>query len=112
MCSWMENRWCSATSSSPRRSTKSCGRPTAARPSFTAWSALEVRPHCPFGVRFDEPQPLVGAARDLRADVRRVYVAQIRRLVDSPRSEEHTSELQSPMYLVCRLLLEKKKTKK
>ena len=25
------------------------------------------------------------------------------------RSEEHTSELQSPLYLVCRLLLEKKK---
>src|SRR6266850_8602394 len=28
-----------------------------------------------------------------------------------PRSEEHTSELQSPCNLVCRLLLEKKKTK-
>src|SRR5437762_10480493 len=28
------------------------------------------------------------------------------------RSEEHTSELQSPMYLVCRLLLEKKKNTK
>src|SRR5258708_28149607 len=28
------------------------------------------------------------------------------------RSEEHTSELQSPDHLVCRLLLEKKKTKK
>src|ERR1017187_10892115 len=28
------------------------------------------------------------------------------------RSEEHTSELQSPMYLVCRLLLEKKKKTK
>src|SRR5437762_5697055 len=28
------------------------------------------------------------------------------------RSEEHTSELQSPMYLVCRLLLEKKKNYK
>src|SRR5574338_1652834 len=27
----------------------------------------------------------------------------------SPRSEEHTSELQSPWHLVCRLLLEKKK---
>src|SRR5438876_8194101 len=26
----------------------------------------------------------------------------------SPRSEEHTSELQSPVHLVCRLLLEKK----
>src|SRR5437762_9066461 len=30
-------------------------------------------------------------------------------LVWDSRSEEHTSELQSPMYLVCRLLLEKKK---
>src|SRR5258707_11586074 len=29
-----------------------------------------------------------------------------------PRSEEHTSELQSRQYLVCRLLLEKKKKKK
>src|SRR2546426_8982537 len=28
----------------------------------------------------------------------------------APRSEEHTSELQSPCNLVCRLLLEKKKT--
>src|SRR5947208_13652124 len=28
-----------------------------------------------------------------------------------PRSEEHTSELQSPDHLVCRLLLEKKKKK-
>src|SRR5437762_13961642 len=30
-------------------------------------------------------------------------------VLQSQRSEEHTSELQSPMYLVCRLLLEKKK---
>src|SRR5256885_10646438 len=30
--------------------------------------------------------------------------------VGQPRSEEHTSELQSPCNLVCRLLLEKKKT--
>src|SRR2546429_5348051 len=30
---------------------------------------------------------------------------------DSNRSEEHTSELQSRLHLVCRLLLEKKKTK-
>src|SRR5438876_7506570 len=29
----------------------------------------------------------------------------------SYRSEEHTSELQSPVHLVCRLLLEKKKNK-
>src|SRR5690348_18163334 len=31
---------------------------------------------------------------------------------DILRSEEHTSELQSPVHLVCRLLLEKKKKKK
>src|SRR3712207_1248875 len=31
-----------------------------------------------------------------------------RSIVDAPRSEEHTSELQSRQYLVCRLLLEKK----
>src|SRR5690348_17731590 len=33
-------------------------------------------------------------------------------LMIEERSEEHTSELQSPVHLVCRLLLEKKKTKK
>src|SRR2546422_7752760 len=31
------------------------------------------------------------------------------RLLQQPRSEEHTSELQSRLHLVCRLLLEKKK---
>src|SRR3712207_7220954 len=31
-------------------------------------------------------------------------------LLEVKRSEEHTSELQSRQYLVCRLLLEKKKT--
>src|SRR5689334_23974924 len=31
--------------------------------------------------------------------------------VETPRSEEHTSELQSQFHLVCRLLLEKKKRK-
>src|SRR3712207_8456479 len=37
-------------------------------------------------------------------------VATDRRVVGDARSEEHTSELQSRQYLVCRLLLEKKKT--
>src|SRR3712207_8516473 len=32
-------------------------------------------------------------------------------LIDVARSEEHTSELQSRQYLVCRLLLEKKKNR-
>src|SRR5205807_8235974 len=34
-----------------------------------------------------------------------------RQWLDAGRSEEHTSELQSPCNLVCRLLLEKKKKK-
>src|SRR3712207_8120120 len=34
----------------------------------------------------------------------------IKTVRDAVRSEEHTSELQSRQYLVCRLLLEKKKT--
>src|SRR6266404_8034542 len=41
------------------------------------------------------------------------YLEPYRDAVDRlPRSEEHTSELQSLAYLVCRLLLEKKKKKK
>src|SRR2546425_9509768 len=44
------------------------------------------------------------------ADGRRFLVAQpLHRLRIRVRSEEHTSELQSLAYLVCRLLLEKKK---
>src|SRR5690348_292553 len=36
---------------------------------------------------------------------------EMRAAMISTRSEEHTSELQSPVHLVCRLLLEKKKKK-
>src|SRR5690348_17367865 len=35
--------------------------------------------------------------------------AELTDLMSHERSEEHTSELQSPVHLVCRLLLEKKK---
>src|SRR3712207_7902759 len=40
-----------------------------------------------------------------------LHPAEQHRSVQRERSEEHTSELQSRQYLVCRLLLEKKKTK-
>src|SRR5437763_13357630 len=49
-----------------------------------------------------------GGARAGRARRKRARAA----APGEARSEEHTSELQSPMYLVCRLLLEKKKKKK
>src|SRR2546425_2959933 len=43
---------------------------------------------------------------------REVHDVDLARLPDAVRSEEHTSELQSLAYLVCRLLLEKKKKTK
>src|SRR5438552_10503176 len=63
----------------------------------------------PYTTLFRSPAP---ARRVLRAAVRRAARGLDRRrlpLRPSPRSEEHTSELQSPDHLVCRLLLEKKK---
>src|SRR5258708_23049613 len=51
---------------------------------------------------------------ELRADIARERVI-IEHALDAgypSRSEEHTSELQSPDHLVCRLLLEKKKLQK
>src|SRR3712207_6949381 len=48
---------------------------------------------------------LVDQRVHLDADPRRAALAGVAGL---PRSEEHTSELQSRQYLVCRLLLEKK----
>src|SRR5437763_11301436 len=47
--------------------------------------------------------------RRLQFSGRNFFVNAADRLEGVIRSEEHTSELQSPMYLVCRLLLEKKK---
>src|SRR5690242_21469923 len=46
------------------------------------------------------------------ATLSRDAVATLRRRIGIVRSEEHTSELQSHVNLVCRLLLEKKKKKK
>src|SRR3712207_7747092 len=55
-----------------------------------------------------------GGFRALRGDARRRRDGPLhhRPRPRPQRSEEHTSELQSRQYLVCRLLLEKKKTKR
>src|SRR5690348_18014571 len=58
--------------------------------------------------------PYTTLFRSLAGGVRGVRLARhaLARLRSAaPRSEEHTSELQSPVHLVCRLLLEKKKIK-
>src|SRR5437763_15379555 len=61
----------------------------------------------------DADQPGALAYHDLTPDgfpIAKVFVRTTLQNGEKHRSEEHTSELQSPMYLVCRLLLEKKKT--
>src|SRR3712207_8841815 len=57
---------------------------------------------------------LIGGRERRARSVRVVFPRYTRphRCASNWRSEEHTSELQSRQYLVCRLLLEKKKTKK
>src|SRR3712207_7900194 len=50
-----------------------------------------------------------GGAAAARVDLRRAVSDRGDRVPHQRRSEEHTSELQSRQYLVCRLLLEKKK---
>ena len=51
---------------------------------------------------------ITGENRDTPYD-KDAYVNYVKMNKRRNRSEEHTSELQSPMSLVCRLLLEKKK---
>src|SRR5699024_12643934 len=59
----------------------------------------------------DDPRPLLERFADVLRRVAPDRTAQEQRLLvlPLPRSEEHTSELQSRFDLVCRLLLEKKK---
>src|SRR5690348_18200548 len=63
--------------------------------------------------RIDLPAP-VSPVSTASPDVKSMSSRSIRTMsrIESRRSEEHTSELQSPVHLVCRLLLEKKKKKK
>src|SRR5207248_8879179 len=68
-------------------------------------TALQIRSESALsasGAAFRAPPPHGGAARRSRAGAARSRQ-------EATRSEEHTSELQSPYDLVCRLLLEKKK---
>src|SRR2546425_2583720 len=64
---------------------------------------------------FIEPPEVIELGNALRAaelDEQREVLQVLRDLTELLRSEEHTSELQSLAYLVCRLLLEKKKHKR
>src|SRR5438477_2255700 len=85
-------------------------------PYTTLFRSVVAGPGCPIRGRIRRPPPR--SVRHARIVIR--HVDDLRRgrldgdgvaLLDH-RSEEHTSELQSHVNLVCRLLLEKKKKKK
>src|SRR5256885_2609957 len=93
------------------------------KPPFSPPTPLSRPPHPPGHrprARLD-PRPLHGGLRHPRHESHRgerpprgdVLITPAdtsrQRSRRTPRSEEHTSELQSPCNLVCRLLLEKKK---
>src|SRR5438876_3858798 len=79
-------------------------------------SHLKGRPGFEYFIDSVENEPLLAELID-RSDVVFHFAAAVgvKLIVEQPvhtietRSEEHTSELQSPVHLVCRLLLEKKK---
>src|SRR5437870_6718230 len=76
-------------------------KPTSSiqKPMGTAWSSVGTRPTATATAAPHSTGHMVsGPVRTKRAAI-------------SPRSEEHTSELQSRGHLVCRLLLEKKNRK-
>src|SRR2546422_2898383 len=67
----------------------------------------------PYTTLFRSPRP--GEVEHDAEEIFRVTVEAAREAIRQarvvPRSEEHTSELQSRLHLVCRLLLEKKKNR-
>src|SRR5439155_24527725 len=101
-----------------RRACLPVGRPTAGIFFFfyNAAATTEI-----YSLSLHDALPISGslpapAARSLHGSFRRATVAILWHVVRAgqsrescPRSEEHTSELQSRGQLVCRLLLEKKK---
>src|SRR3712207_6990318 len=79
---------------------------------FRSLRALHDGPEPQLGGRAELARPLPVVARDRDDDVAVALGDDLglgdTEPVDALRSEEHTSELQSRQYLVCRLLLEKK----
>src|SRR5581483_12291499 len=89
----------------PARSSEESGSPPCAS---SATRRPRIRSQLPMGTRQSDP----ALARTAFGDVGSAQPSD--RTTAAPkasavRSEEHTSELQSRQYLVCRLLLEKKK---
>src|SRR5256885_7728162 len=73
------------------------------------WSSDVCSSDLPMSTPSTRTWPLLGCSSRLMVRSRLDLPAPLRPMMPKMRSEEHTSELQSPCNLVCRLLLEKKK---
>src|SRR5438552_9525528 len=111
----LQPAWKSATCS-PARNTGLAPSPTASA-ARRLISSISLRTHPTLEISISPScaiQKIVGTLVSPYAfDTGYVFVSSSKMGNVMPnRSEEHTSELQSPDHLVCRLLLEKKKKKK
>src|SRR3989454_1695948 len=90
-------------------------RPTSESPRYERWLALEPAPRrlaltsTKFPTCTSSARLAPGRSRANGPTRQRSPSSASSRCEKASRSEEHTSELQSPCNLVCRLLLEKKK---
>src|SRR2546422_7193380 len=91
------------------------------RSTLFPYTTLFRSPHCneigSAAFRLSHPAPMAGGHRPLKAPRLEVGPSDGAGhsrcgIIPGLRSGEHTSELQSPLHLVCRLLLVKKKKKK
>src|SRR2546422_1115451 len=81
----------------------------ALRPKSRFGAGLELLSEGSAQLYFREARELHTLGAFDLANLRRDLAADVGRFAGATRSEEHTSELQSRLHLVCRLLLEKKK---
>src|SRR5437762_9228172 len=102
-CEYQESRRESAPASAAREISSTAVRRHPA-PSAKAIPESAIAPGCAPTIRARPKNATMAAAAPRQPSLSMP--------ISDPRSEEHTSELQSPMYLVCRLLLEKKKRRR
>src|SRR5258708_29315930 len=104
----MAGSWCSTVSKVPSGAFRQVAAGTLSLRQFEAERYQVADPNDPAVIR--------GVILAANLTMEHGTLADRKALIDyvispgSTRSEEHTSELQSPDHLVCRLLLEKKKT--
>src|SRR5690348_18182332 len=93
-----------------RRPPRSTLFPTRRSSDLIRWSTVRFR-HAPIKTLLNQ---VTACSQPAQASLSSSFRARSEQWAHSPlhRSEEHTSELQSPVHLVCRLQLEKKNNKK